>query len=417
VKKIRKVALTAGIAAGLFASGPSWGGAILKIDDDSSIDLGFRVQAYSMMTDTDLDGDGSFDDETDFRVRRARLRVKLTVNQYVSAFIQTESADDAGGSGADMRVIDSWVNLKYSNWVQLFAGQHMSPASRQTTTGSGAMMAIDRPGNNTKNLTWGARALSKFSTTTYGDSNDPAIFGDNAVRDVGLTFFGTGSFGDSMHLKYYAGVYDGVQNTQNVDTDGDGTIDFRKTDDDNLRTTFRAQLNFFDAEPGYFNNSTYLGKKRTIGIGASYDSQDEVENSVNNAGNPNGYGDYEYWSVDAFMDWPLGPGALTAEAAYSELDLDDATQRATQSQGDGWYFQTGYYINKWQPWFEIESWSSDDSGDLGSYDSYRVGITYYFKGHNANVKLGFESFEPEEEFSGTSEDKIETFLLGFYTTF
>jgi hypothetical protein len=421
VKKIRKVALTAGIAAGLFASAPSWGGAILKIDDDSSIDLGFRVQAYSMMTDTDLNGDGSWDDETDFRVRRARLRAKLTVNQYVSAFIQTEAADDPGGSGSDMRVIDSWVNLKYGNWVQLFAGQHMSPASRQTVTGSGAMMAIDRPGNNTKNLTWGARALSKFSTTTYGDSNDPFIVGDNAVRDVGLTFFGTGSFSDSMHLKYYAGVYDGVQNTKNVDLNDDGTIDcavdFCRTDDDNLRTTVRAQLNFFDAEPGYFNNSTYLGKKRTIGIGASYDSQDEVENSLNNAGSPNGYGDYEYWSVDAFMDWPLGPGALTAEAAYSELDLDDATQKATQSQGDGWYFQTGYYINKWQPWFEMESWSSDDSGDLGSYDSYRIGISYFFKGHNANVKIGYESFEPEENFSGTSEDTIETFLLGFYTTF
>jgi hypothetical protein len=415
--KRRTIALLAGFTAGLMTGGSAWAGAILKIDDDSSIDLGFRVQAYSMQTDTDLDGDGSFDDETDFRVRRARLRAKLTVNKYVSAFIQTEAADDPGGSGSDMRVIDSWVNLKYNNWAQIFAGQHMSPASRQTTTGSGAMMAIDRPGNNTKNLTWGARALSKFSTTTYGDSNDPKIFGDNAVRDVGLTFFGSGSFSDSLHLKYYGGVYDGVQNTQNVDVDDDGTTDFWKSDDDNLRTTVRAQLNFFDAEPGYFNNSTYLGKKRTIGIGASYDTQDDVENSVDSNGDPNGYGDYEYWSVDAFMDWPLGPGALTAEAAFSDLDLDDATPQATQSQGDGWYFQAGYYINKWQPWFEMESWSSDANNDLGSYDSYRIGITYFFKGHNANVKLGFERFEPDQNFSGTNEDSIDTFLLGFYTTY
>lgn len=402
--KTPKLALIAGVAVGLVAGGPAWAGAKLKIDDDSSIDLGFRVQAYSMMTDTDLDGDGSFDDETDFRVRRARLRAKLTVNQYVSAFIQTESADDAGGSGADMRVIDSWVNLKYNNWAQLFAGQHMSPASRQTVTGSGAMMAIDRPGNNTKNLTWGARALSKFSTTTYGDSNDGAISGDNAVRDVGLTFFGTGSFSDTMHLKYYAGVYDGVQNR--ADEDGP------QSDDDNLRTTFRAQMNFFDAEPGYFNNSTYLGTKKTIGIGASYDMQDEVQQAADG-----GFGDYEYWSVDAFIDWPLGAGAITAEAAFSDLDLDDADARATQSQGDGWYFQAGYYINQWQPWIEVESWSSDANNDLGSYDSYRIGISYFFKGHNANVKLGYESFEPEENFSGTNEDTIETFLLGFYTTY
>jgi hypothetical protein len=117
------------------------------------------------------------------------------------------------------------------------------------------------------------------------------------------------------------------------------------------------------------------------------------------------------------MDWPLGPGYLTAEAAYSDLDLDRFDDDAAAAQGDGWYVQAGYYINKWQPWFEMESWSSDADNDLGSYDSYRVGITYYFKGHNANVKLGYESFEPDEDFTGTSENKIETFLLGFFTTF
>jgi hypothetical protein len=396
--KTPRIALLAGVAAGLVVGSPAWAGAKLKIDDDSSIDLGFRVQAYTMMTDTDLDGDGSFDDETDFRVRRARLRAKLTVNKYVAAFIQTESADDAGGSGADMRVIDSWVNLKYNNWAQLFAGQHMAPASRQTVTGSGAMMAIDRPGNNTKNLTWGARSLSKFSTTTYADSNDSTIAGDNAVRDVGMTFFGTGSFSDTMHLKYYAGMYDGVQK---------GT-----TDDDNLRTTVRAQMNFFDAEPGYFNNSTYLGTKKTIAIGASYDMQDEVQNAT--AG---GLGDYEYWSVDAFMDWPLGPGAITAEAAFSDLDLDDATTAASQAQGDGYYFQAGYYINQWQPWFEYEEWDGDADSDLGDYDSFRVGISYFIKGHNANIKLGYEKFSPDQNFTGTNEDEIETILLGFYTTY
>ena len=77
--KTPRIALLAGVAAGLVVGSPAWAGAKLKIDDDSSIDLGFRVQAYTMMTDTDLDGDGSFDDETDFRVRRARLRAKLTV--------------------------------------------------------------------------------------------------------------------------------------------------------------------------------------------------------------------------------------------------------------------------------------------------------------------------------------------------
>jgi hypothetical protein len=397
--KASKFALMAGVAAGLVLGGNAWAGAKLKIDDESVIDLGFRVQALTILTDSDLDDDGSWDDETDFRVRRARFRLKGTVNKYVSAFIQTESGSEDGGSGTDMRIIDSWVSLTYNNWAQLFAGQHMAPSSRQATTSSGGLMAIDRPGNNTKNLTWGARALSRFSTTTVGETNDSNISGANAVRDVGMTFFGSGSFSDTTHLKYYAGVYDGVQNAT--------------TDDDNLRTTMRAQLNFFDAEAGYFNLSTYLGKKKTVGFGISFDAQDEVQNAT--AG---GAGDYEYYSIDAFVDWPLGPGYLTAEAAYSDLDLDDATQAASQSQGDGYYIQAGYYINQWQPWFLYEEWDGDSSiNDAGDYDSFRIGVSYFFKGHNANVKLGYEKFSSDVNFSGTTEDEIETIVLGFYTTY
>ena len=214
-----------------------------------------------------------------------------------------------------------------------------------------------------------------------------------------MTFFGSGSFSDTTHLKDYAGVYDGVQNAT--------------TDDDNLRTTMRAQLNFFDAEAGYFNLSTYLGKKKTVGFGISFDAQDEVQDAT--AG---GAGDYEYYSVDAFVDWPLGPGYLTAEAAYSDLDLDDATQAASQSQGDGYYIQAGYYINQWQPWFLYEEWDGDSSiNDAGDYDSFRIGVSYFFKGHNANVKVGYEKFSSDVNFSNTTEDEIETFVLGFYTTY
>ena len=397
--KSSKIALMAGVAAGLLASAPSWAGAKLKIDDESMIDLGFRVQSLVIQREVDLDGDGSWDDDTDFRVRRARLRAKLNVNQYVSAFIQTEAADDAGGTGSDMRVIDSWVNLMYNNWLQLQSGQTMAPSSRQTTTSSGAMLTIDRPGINTKNLTWGTRSTYRFATSTLSQT-DAGLRGDNAVRDVGAVLWGTGSFSDTMHLKYYAGMFDGVQDAD--------------TDDNNLRFTGRVQFNMFDAEPGYYNLSTYLGTKKTLGFGASYDMQDEV--AINTVGGGNA--DYEFWSVDAFLEWPLGPGYLTAEAAYSDLDLDRFDADAAAAQGNGWYVQAGYYINKWQPWVEYEEWDGDAfSGDFGNYSQYRVGVSYFFKGHNANVKLGYEYTDPDENFSGTTEDDTNTIVLGFYTTY
>lgn len=396
--KVSNLARLVAVASGLLTAGSVWAGAELKIDDESSINLGFRVQAYTVFTESDLDDDDSFESLTDFRVRRARLRLLGKVNSNISAFIQTEFADDAGGSGGDMRVIDAFVRVNYNPWAQIYAGQNMAPSSRQSTTSSGAMMTIDRPGNNTKNLTWGTRSLGRFSTTTISDT-DGGLRGDNAVRDMGVTLFGSGSLSDTSHLKYYLGFYDGVQN---------GT----DNSDKNLRMTARAQLNLFDSEPGYYNSSTYLGKKKTLGFGISYDVQDEVQDAA--AG---GYGDYSYYSVDAFMEWPMGDGTLTAEAAFSDLDLDGANANALRSEGDGFYVQAGYFLNGWQPWVEYETWDAAATTGQGDYDAYRVGISYYFKGQNANVKFGLESFNSDNAFSGTTEDSINTIVLGFYTTY
>ncbi len=401
--KTPKLALVAGIAVGLLASGPTLAGAKLKIDDDSYIDLGARVQ--SQIIQQEVAGDnGSWNDDTDFKVRRARFRLNLVVNDMVSAFIQTDASDDSGGTGSDMRVIDSYVLLKFNNWAQLFTGEHMAPSSRQALTSSAALMTIDRPGLTYKNLSWGLRSLDRFANGTISQTSDN-LGADNAVRDVGATLFGSGSFSDTTHLKYYAGMYDGVQDASSSVADGN-----------KLRFAGRVQLNLFDAEPGYFNSSTYLGKKKTVGFGLSVESQDEIQDKT--TGTTLDTADYSYWEADAFIEWPMGDGAFTAEAAYSDLDLDKADASAAQAQGSGFYVQAGYYINQWQPWVEYEEWDGDAlSGDLGNYNLYRVGVSYFFKGQNANVKLGFESTDLDEDYSGTTENSRNTFLLGFYTTY
>ena len=399
MKTPKFLAVSTGLLASLLIAAPAWAGAVLKIDDDSSIDLGFRAQSYVKFIQSDLDGDGSFDDYTDFQVRRARIRLLGKINKHISAFLQTEFGDDSAGNGGDVRMIDAFVRVNYNPWAQIYAGLNMAPSSRQTTTGSGGLMAIDRPGNNTKNLTWGTRALNNFSTSTVGDTASSLNgLATQSVRDMGVTLFGSGSLNDTSHLKYYLGFYDGIQVSDNSDR--------------NLRMTARAQLNFGDAEAGYYNTSTYLGKKKTLAFGVSYDVQDEVQ-----AADAGGYGDYTYYSVDAFAEWPMGAGTLTAEAAFSDLDLDGANANALRSEGDGFYVQAGYFQNNWQPWIEYETWDSSATSGQGDYDAYRIGITYYFKGHNANVKAGFENYNSDINFSGTSEDSTTAFILGFFITY
>ncbi len=384
------------LAVFLFQAGSAQAGARIQISDDSKIDLGFRLQALYLNTDKDIDSDGDFESFDDFKVRRARIRLGADVTKWVSMFLQTEFSEGAG-AGADMRVIDAFVQLKPHKLANLYLGENMAPVLRQNVTSSGALMAIDRPAINSKNLTWGTKAPAAFTNTTIDDFS-AGLTGDVDVRDTGLTLFGSDSLNDMVHFKYYAGVYDGVQNA----------------DQDSERYAARVQINFFDPEPGYYNLSTYLGEKKTIGLGAAFDTQEDVDADAS------GNIDYQMFTFDAFVDYPVGPGYLTFESAYIDLDLDgggviSTGNTAKNSQGKGFYAQAGYFISNWQPWVEYEDWNSD--GATGDFDNLRCGLTYFIKGHNANIKAGYETFNGDHNFTGTNEDRINTFVTGLYVTY
>jgi hypothetical protein len=402
---VKKVAIVAVCFAA--ATSIACAGAKVKIDDEASIDVGFRVQPLLIVTEKDTDGDGSFETDSDFKVRRGRLRLKGTITDRVGAFIQTDLGSGAGGAGYDWRVIDAWISLKMCDYCTIYAGENMAPASRQNLTSSGALMAIDRPGINYKTLTWGTRSVYAFANNTLGDA-DAGLRGDVDVRDNGATAFGATSLSDTLHLKYYAGVYDGIQ----------------QTEEDDLRLSGRVQVNFYDAEDAYFNLSSYLGGKKTIGIGASYDTQDNVALSEDK-----GNVDYSFYTLDAFADLPCGPGTITAEAAYEVLDLGGATAldhdgdaetdaiNARQAEGEGFYAQIGYLVDGWQPWIGLERWDSTADDDKGSYDMFRAGVTYFIKGHNANIKAGYERLEADTMLASTTEDTINSFVMGCYVTY
>jgi hypothetical protein len=65
----------------------------------------------------------------------------------------------------------------------------------------------------------------------------------------------------------------------------------------------------------------------------------------------------------------------------------------------------------------FERWDSDASDDVGSWLAWRVGVSYFIKGHNANIKVGFEQFRADEKIGGTADKNIESFLIGFYVSY
>jgi hypothetical protein len=378
---------------------------VIEIDEDSRLELGFRLQTLAIFSEKDTDGDGTFESYDDFKVRRARFRLKAVVNEWMEGFLQTEVGSSVDDSGRDMRMIDAYLTIKLDPMFQILTGMHLAPAQRQNITSSGALMCIDRPGIHNKTLTWGTRSVYALGNATLGDS-DAGLRGDERVRDNGITLFGAADMSDAVHFKYYLGAYDGIDLTSS----------------DNMRYTARLQLNFMDPENGYIHKSTYLGKKQTVGIGLSYDTQDEVADSADV-----GVVDYNLLSADVFAELPMGETTLTAEASYITLDLDDATElyydgttatkNATRSQGDGFYVQAGLLVDKWQPWLSYETWDGDDASGKGSFDQYRLGLTYYLKGQAANIKGGYEVLEADAPIGSSTEDSVNSFVIGFYTTY
>jgi Phosphate-selective porin O and P len=388
--RMRKLLVISGIAGlALLCLGvqEALAGAKLQINEKSSIDLGFRLQVLALSTDRDLDGDGQFDRYDEWRIRRARFRLKGTVNEHFSMFFQTDV------TGNNIEMIDAYIELKKDDWLQLIVGQNMAPASRENLTSSGALMPIDRPGMTYKSLTWGVRALSTFNTATYGDS-DSGIRGSYNVRDLGGTLFGSGKVGDKASLKYYVGTYNGIQAAGH----------------DSERYAGRVQVNFGDAEGAFYNSATYLGKKKTVGVGVSYDTQKNVGSTKIPLA------DYKFLSADVFAEQPVGSGSLTVEAAYSDVDLGGA---APTVEGDGYYLQAGYLIGKkkWQPWFLYEDWTANAASGKGSYNLLRAGVSYFIAGQNANLKAGFEKFNADAPIGSSREDTINSLVFGFYTTY
>lgn len=379
----------------------------LHFGEEGWVSVGARIQPLFIYNDSNL-----VDDDMEFRMRRARIMLRGDVVEWTGFSLNTEV------SGSNVILIDSYLHFKPLPETQFFVGRHLvAGTGRQAgTTSAAGMMAIDRPNFTFKNLSYGGRAMTAFATSTL-PGTDSGLRMDAQVRDEGVTFWGNRSLNDSLHLKYYAGVHDGSRNSP-------------ARDEGDLRYSGRAAINFGDDESGFFNSSTYLGRKQTIAIGASFDAQNRVAIDAGTGNEVN----YRLWTVDLFAEQPLGPGTVSFEAAYGQLDLDDAgllnrrdgnafggagagAVTGLQAQGDGFFAQAGYYFPdlRLQPWVLYEEWDSDAPDGAGSYNNARVGVTYFARGQNLNFKIGYERTRLDASPNGDRNSN--SIVTGVYMTF
>ncbi len=280
-------------------------------------------------------------------LRRARLLFGGTVTDKLSFFVETDSPNlgKSGHKNDGMYVQDAFVTWSEGDYFKVDAGMILLPLDHNHMQGAGTLLPID------------------YGPYTFAEST---YMQEQVGRDYGVQLRG---YVLAKHLEYRLGAFQGVRN--------DVTEPATTTDRNPFRTVARVVWYPFEADMGFFYSGTFLGAKKVLGIGASYDMQR----------------DYKNYAFDAFWDWPVAGGdAITLQGDWTHIEPDvnfeptDVTKRLHEQEN--WLFEGGYYFHraKLEPFVQLANADYKDPG-IADESRYRVGLAWWASGHKYNVKL------------------------------
>lgn len=218
-----------------------------------------------------------------FGLDSARLYFNGTVTNQIKFMFNTEY----NGATHSVDVIDAVAQISTSDRMNIWMGRFLPPSDR-------------------------ANLYGPYYSNQWGVYTDGVQDGYPFVttgRDDGIAYWG--QFGK---VKLSGGLFDGA--SLNGDTD--------------LLVAARAQVDFWDAEGGYYLNGTYYGDKNLLAIGGAVQAQD---------GNTAGNGDF-------LLEKKLkGGGTVSVEAEYADYNkLGGYDSHYGSDQGG--YFLASYLFPK-----------------------------------------------------------------------
>jgi hypothetical protein len=250
--------------------------------DAPSLTFGLRLQGWYVAEENGAADGGT---ALDFLLRRGYLSVTGKLSSSVSAFVHV-SGDRIGQTGLDapglglgtgLALRDAWVSWQPHAAFHVQAGRMYVPFTRAFGTESTfTLLGVDLP-------------------LTQGGGRGALFYPSKVGRDDGVVLWGGPWRG---RLQYRLGVMQGVEGQANPGS--------------SLRLAGRLSLNLLEAETSWFNRGTYLGEKRLLAVGMGFDRQPDLV-----LGQTSGR-TYSAWTADLFYDHPLGRGALTVEASYTD---------------------------------------------------------------------------------------------------
>jgi hypothetical protein len=333
----------------------------LKLENaDASLRLGVLFQPqYEMAGSPTLSGVSH-----NLFVRRVRFLVAVTLFKNIDFFMDTDYADlfkgaqDTGVKNTPgLNVQDAFGTVKaIGDSLKVDVGYMLPPSTHNALQGAGTLYSWDYFSNSFRN------------SNAFNSSGAP-VGRDAGVQLRGLVL--------DNHLEYRAGLFQGRRNAATADG-GVGGSNF-------FRFAARLQFNVFDPETSFFYAGTYLGNKKVLSFGAMVDLQD----------------DYIHYGGDAFLDYPVGPGALTAQVNVAHYDgksflVNNATPPApVLPKQTSVMAEAGYLIDAidLSPIVRFERQSISPT----STDEMRIGggVAYWPYGHAFNIKAFYLRVNPD----------------------
>jgi hypothetical protein len=358
-------------------------------DENVAFSAGFWGQLwYQTISDgRDTDGDGQQDKGIyDTLVRRAYLYAKADFLDKITLFTHL-AGDRIGqdymkrrpslGLGANMVFRDAWITFDFfDDAFKIQVGRMYVPLTRNYgTTSTKAMLNLD--------LDW-----------AQGGVRGGIFYPSRVGRDDGLCLWGN-VFEKRLQYRFMVakGVYDDDINPG-----------------DHPRFAGRLSWAFWEPETAWFNQGTYLGKKKVLTVGAGFDFQDNLRTGP--SGNKQ---DYSAWTLDIHWDQPLGPdkGAVTAEAAVIHVNNGVNSLNYTRFSRGGdatiYSLKAGHllpwrlFFGRIQPNIHFER-IDPESGEATNI--YGGGINYFFKGHANKLSFDVTSVDQEDELDGKAQDHL-----------
>jgi hypothetical protein len=275
-----------------------------------------------------------------------QLDVRPYISGQVTPYLKFEANLDVNGSTnvdqGRVHVLDAVAKLEPDDLFNVWFGRFLPPSDRANLSGPYYQNAWNYPAG-----------VNAYPSIYAGRADGGAVWGQ----------VGKGVF------KYQAGIF---------------TLDTRVPLGQAIYAA-RLVFNALDPEPGYYNSSTYYGKKDVLAIGAAVQYKKNVAPADSSLG---------AFNLDGLFEKRLGADTVSLEAAYYNFN------QGGNAGNQGWstYGLMSYLIGtkvgpgKFQPMARYQYQGRPGGGD--GTKTVDGGVNYIIDGHNTRAALVVQNVNP-----------------------